>query len=105
MEQMNSDPIYHFPVMLSEVCEYIQPQKHGVVFVDCTVGYGGHSLEITRSFDASDRFIGVDRDEDAIAYCERLFEKKTLKSVCTTPDSKSCRAYWKRKGSKRRIII
>ena len=37
----------HAPVMTAEVLQYLQPERGGV-FVDCTVGLGGHAREGAR---------------------------------------------------------
>ena len=54
----------HEPVMVAEVLEHLAPSRGGV-FVDCTVGLGGHTQAI---FDAgATRVIGLDRDPHALA--------------------------------------
>jgi 16S rRNA (cytosine1402-N4)-methyltransferase len=53
----------HRPVLLRETIELLAPGRGGL-FVDCTVGLGGHSEAI---LDAGDtRVIGIDRDPDAL---------------------------------------
>jgi len=54
----------HEPVMVAEVLEHLAPARGGV-FVDCTVGYGGHA-RATLDAGAS-RLIGFDRDPKALA--------------------------------------
>jgi 16S rRNA (cytosine1402-N4)-methyltransferase len=54
----------HVPVMTAEVLQYLQPQ-HGGLFVDCTVGLGGHARALLEAGAA--RVIGLDRDRDALA--------------------------------------
>ena len=54
----------HVPVLTSEVLHYLQPQRGGL-FVDCTVGLGGHARAILEAGAA--RLIGLDRDVDALA--------------------------------------
>lgn len=66
--------IPHIPVMLTEVLERLQPDRHGIVFVDCTSGYGGHSRAISEKFDETDQLVGLDKDETAVAVCRTLFE-------------------------------
>lgn len=58
-------PRYHEPVMVSEVLSFLQPQS-GQTFIDCTVGGGGHALEIVKRILPDGRLIGLDRDEEAI---------------------------------------
>jgi 16S rRNA (cytosine1402-N4)-methyltransferase len=57
-------PAAHEPVMVAEVLEQIQPSRGGV-FVDCTVGLGGHSRALLEA--GADRVLGLDRDLDALA--------------------------------------
>ena len=42
---MTRDSSEHIPVMLKEVIEYLKPQE-GQVFVDATLGLGGHAKAI-----------------------------------------------------------
>jgi 16S rRNA (cytosine1402-N4)-methyltransferase len=53
----------HLPVMASEVVEQLRPGRGGV-FIDCTVGLGGHSSALLAA--GADRIIGLDRDLDAL---------------------------------------
>ena len=54
----------HTPVMVDEVDTHLEPSRGGV-FVDCTIGLGGHAR---RMLDAgATRVIGIDRDPDALA--------------------------------------
>jgi 16S rRNA (cytosine1402-N4)-methyltransferase len=54
----------HVPVMTAEVLEHLRPERGGV-FVDCTVGLGGHSRALLEA--GATRVIGLDRDLDALA--------------------------------------
>jgi 16S rRNA (cytosine1402-N4)-methyltransferase len=54
----------HIPVMTAEVLQYLRPERGGV-FVDCTVGLGGHSRALLEA--GATRVIGLDRDLDALA--------------------------------------
>lgn len=61
----------HVPVLLDEVLEELSPQKDGV-FVDGTLGGGGHSEAILKAMGEGTLY-GIDRDEAAIAAAsERL---------------------------------
>jgi 16S rRNA (cytosine1402-N4)-methyltransferase len=53
----------HEPVMVAEVLEHLAPARGGV-FVDCTVGYGGHTRAMLHA--GASRVIGLDRDPDAL---------------------------------------
>ncbi len=62
----------HTSVLLEEAIDYLNIRPDGV-YVDGTLGGGGHSLEIAKKLDDSGRLIAVDRDPDAIeAARERL---------------------------------
>jgi len=51
-------------VLTAEALQYLQPERGGV-FVDCTVGLGGHASAILSG--GATRIIGLDRDRDALA--------------------------------------
>jgi 16S rRNA (cytosine1402-N4)-methyltransferase len=54
----------HVPVMTAEVVGFLRPERGGV-FVDCTVGLGGHSRALLEQ--GATRIIGLDRDLDALS--------------------------------------
>ena len=54
----------HVPVMTAEVLEHLRPDRGGV-FVDCTLGLGGHARALLEAGAA--RVIGIDRDRRALA--------------------------------------
>jgi len=61
----------HRPVLLEETLKFLAPERGGL-FVDCTVGYGGHSEAILK-FSQNTRVLGIDLDPAALAYTrERL---------------------------------
>ena len=65
---------YHTPVLLKEVVNQLQPHRGGL-YVDCTVGGGGHAGEILHVCGPDGQLIGLDWDEEAIAASrERLSE-------------------------------
>jgi 16S rRNA (cytosine1402-N4)-methyltransferase len=54
----------HVPVLTVEVLRYLQPERGGL-YVDCTVGLGGHTRALLEAGAA--RVIGLDRDVHALA--------------------------------------
>jgi 16S rRNA (cytosine1402-N4)-methyltransferase len=62
----------HIPVMLEEILEILLGDG-GKSFIDCTLGTGGHSLEILSNSSDDVRVIGIDKDEKSLAVAkERL---------------------------------
>jgi len=61
----------HRPVLLKESMQFLAPERGGL-FVDCTVGLGGHSEAILEA-SSETRVIGIDRDAAALSSArERL---------------------------------
>jgi 16S rRNA (cytosine1402-N4)-methyltransferase len=54
----------HVPVMTAEILQFLRPE-HGGLFVDCTVGLGGHARALLEA--GATRLVGLDRDLDALA--------------------------------------
>lgn len=64
----------HKSVLLEETVDSLQIRPGGI-YVDGTLGGGGHALEVCRRLNGSGRLIGIDQDADAItAASERLKE-------------------------------
>lgn len=53
----------HVPVMTAEVLAALEPSRGGL-FVDCTVGLGGHSRALLEA--GAGRVLGIDRDAHAL---------------------------------------
>lgn len=70
---MAQETPYHAPVMVEEVLHYLRPERGGV-YLDGTLGGGGHSEAILEAGPAA-RVIGVDRDPEAIAEAEARLAK------------------------------
>lgn len=64
----------HEPVLLNEVLEMLRPQP-GEIFVDCTTGVGGHSLEIASRINPHGRLVAIDRDREALAAARRRLQQ------------------------------
>jgi 16S rRNA (cytosine1402-N4)-methyltransferase len=63
--------IPHIPVLLAEVLSGFSKIKEGY-FVDCTLGYAGHSEAMLENYEQIKQ-IGIDRDDEALAFSkERL---------------------------------
>lgn len=60
----------HTSVLLEETIEQLNIRPDGI-YVDGTLGGGGHSYEIAARLSGKGRLIGIDQDEDAIAAAGR----------------------------------
>jgi 16S rRNA (cytosine1402-N4)-methyltransferase len=71
-EQGERDPAgVHEPVLLEEVIRWLRPDQGGL-FIDCTLGAGGHAKAILEASHRS-QVIGIDRDPEALEIArERL---------------------------------
>ena len=63
----------HIPVMLPEVLHYLNCSREGV-YVDATLGDGGHALGIYRSLGAGSHLIGIDWDEEVFEGVRKRLE-------------------------------
>jgi 16S rRNA (cytosine1402-N4)-methyltransferase len=55
----------HVPVLLKEAIDFLAVRRGGI-YIDATVGLGGHSYEIARRLGAPGRLIGFDKDPAAL---------------------------------------
>jgi len=65
---------FHTPVLTKEILNYLNFKKGGV-YIDCTLGGGGHSKAILKNIYPDGLLIGIDQDIEAIETA-----KKELKS-------------------------
>lgn len=63
---------YHKPVLFNEALKFLDI-KNGKVFIDCTLGGGGHLKGILEEASPGTMVIGIDRDIDAIQHCQKSF--------------------------------
>lgn len=70
---MNVVEFKHKSVLLDETIENLRIRPDGI-YVDGTLGGGGHSYEICRRLGERGRLIGIDQDEDAIRAASKRLE-------------------------------
>jgi len=82
----------HVPVLLKETMQLLVSRPEGV-YVDATLGTGGHFQELSHQLDQDAFLIGLDADPKVIAYCQsalRISQKhifinsnfEAIKAVC-----------------------
>ena len=86
----------HIPVMLNEVIDGLDIKKDGI-YVDCTVGGGGHSLEIAKKL-KNGKLFAFDRDEDAITKSTQTLQKYIDKVKLTKSNYKEAPRILKEMG-------
>jgi 16S rRNA (cytosine1402-N4)-methyltransferase len=64
----------HIPVMYEEVLDLLRPRPGGS-FIDGTLGAGGHTAGLLRASAPDGRVLGLDRDEDALAFARERLEE------------------------------
>lgn len=60
---------FHRSVLVHEVLEYLLTDPAGV-YIDGTLGGGGHCEVLLKNLDQSGQVIGIDRDIEAIRFCQ-----------------------------------
>ena len=64
----------HKSVLLEETIEALQIKPDGI-YIDGTLGGGGHSYEICKRLSGKGRLIGIDQDADAIDAAKKRLEE------------------------------
>lgn len=70
----------HETVMLDEVIQGLNIKNDGI-YVDGTLGGGGHSEEICKKLDKRGLLIGIDRDKDALVASGKRLEKYSCRKI------------------------
>jgi 16S rRNA (cytosine1402-N4)-methyltransferase len=71
---------YHIPVLLDKSVELLISDSKGV-YIDGTLGGGGHSREILRRITPEGRVFGFDQDADAVSYARAEFHDDSRMTV------------------------
>lgn len=71
--------IPHIPVLLDEVLDSFKGLEDGY-FVDCTLGYAGHSSHMLKSY-PNIKHIGIDRDDEALEFSKKRLEEFDSRST------------------------
>lgn len=68
----------HVPVLLKETIEGLNP-KPNFNYIDCTLGEGGHSLEILKKIIPNGKLLGIDFDQRNIDFSRNKFIENGIK--------------------------
>lgn len=74
---------YHQPVLADESIKHLITNTEGI-YVDCTLGGGGHSFLMLQNLSSKGFLIGLDADNDAIAHASEIlieFNNKLLRQI------------------------
>jgi 16S rRNA (cytosine1402-N4)-methyltransferase len=66
--------IPHIPVLLTETVDLYKEMPKGGYFIDCTLGFGGHSEAILEKY-PDIKLIGIDQDIDAMTFAKKRLER------------------------------
>ena len=70
----NTQKFSHLPVFLDEVLQHLSLKKNGI-YVDCTIGEGGHAEAILENIGDEGLLIGLDKDSKALNVAEERLKK------------------------------
>ncbi|MCG6551709.1 MAG: 16S rRNA (cytosine(1402)-N(4))-methyltransferase RsmH [Candidatus Magnetominusculus sp. LBB02] len=70
----------HIPVMVDEAMELLNVQRDGI-YIDGTLGLGGHAAEILKRLGEGGRLIGIDKDDEALKYAANRLEDSRVSYV------------------------
>lgn len=72
MEEIYSE--YHIPVLYKETLETLVTDKDGI-YLDCTLGGGGHTEGLLKATSEKGRVISIDQDQQAIDFAKERLKK------------------------------
>src|ERR1044071_2556043 len=81
----------HQSVMPKEVLFWLQPRSEGI-YLDGTVGEGGHSEAILETSSPDGRVIGLDRDPNAVAAARERLAQFGTRGMIVQADYRSASA-------------
>ncbi len=70
---MTKQNVRHVPVLLHEAIDFLRVRPNGT-YVDCTLGFAGHSEAILRRLGPEGHLIGFDRDPEAMELARARLE-------------------------------
>lgn len=92
------------PVLPAETLKFLAPgQNRRGVFIDATLGLGGHSEAILEGLESNEeaQVIGIDQDTAAIAYAEKRLERFGERFQSFHSNFSDIKNVWERSGAER----
>lgn len=89
-------PMIHRPVLVRETLAMLRPERGGI-FVDCTLGLGGHAEALLEASDRV-RVIGFDRDAEAIELAQQRLDRFSSRCEIFHADFKEMTFVLSRRG-------
>ncbi len=77
----------HIPVLHEEVLEALRVREDGI-YVDATVGRGGHALSVLERLGPNGRLLALDRDPQAVEAARARFGADARVRICRLPFSR-----------------
>jgi len=74
--------IFHKPILLAETIAFLRCRA-GAVYLDGTLGGGGHAFQILKNSAPDGRLIGIDADEDALGEARKHLDSFGNRAVLT----------------------
>lgn len=78
MRENNETELFHKPVLLDKVIDLLVTKNDGI-YVDGTIGGGGHSSRILEKLGEKGKLFGFDKDIEAIKFCQERFKAELEK--------------------------
>ncbi|KPJ61789.1 MAG: hypothetical protein AMJ42_00860 [Deltaproteobacteria bacterium DG_8] len=89
--------ITHIPVLLAEAVEYLNCQANGI-YLDATLGSGGHAFTILKDNPEIKALIALDWDEEAIKQARKILQPFSHKTLIFQENFINIRAILKKSG-------
>jgi 16S rRNA (cytosine1402-N4)-methyltransferase len=87
----------HKPVLLDEALDMLVTDRRGI-YVDCTVGGGGHLARLAGMLDQDAVIIGIDKDADVLEHTREKLKELPQKIILIHGDFRNLRVILKTQG-------
>ena len=98
MQEKEAENI-HYPVLLAEATRFLAPERGGL-FIDATLGLGGHSEAILEK-NGNVRVIGIDQDAEAVSHAGKRLQKYGERFRAFHANFSRIKEIWESSGEKK----